>query len=103
MELFGNSILADEYKRLAEELDSESASLILGQLAGRVKMVDVERAALLLCKAHLPEGESADVMHAATSLQATAILITNDKDFDEIRRSGLIEVWSITEAIRRLL
>ena len=41
-------------------------------------------------------------MHAATCLQAKAVLITNDRDFDRIKESGIIEVWSIREAIRRL-
>ncbi len=31
-----------------------------------------------------------------------AVLITNDRDFDRIRDAGLIEVWSISEAIRKL-
>lgn len=41
-------------------------------------------------------------MHAATALQADAVLITNDKDFDAIRKSGTIEVWRISEAIRAI-
>ena len=41
-------------------------------------------------------------MHAATCLQAKAVLITNDRDFDGIKESGVIEVWSISEAIRKL-
>ena len=41
-------------------------------------------------------------MHAATCLQAKAVLITNDRDFDGIKESGVIEVWSISEAIKKL-
>ncbi|MCL5318274.1 MAG: PIN domain-containing protein [Thaumarchaeota archaeon] len=102
-ELVGNSRLVDEYKRLSEELDSETSRLILRNLTRKVKIVEVDEAALMNCKPYLPVKESADVMHAATSLQTNAIRITNDKDFDMIRRSEIIRVWSISEAIRNLL
>src|SRR2546428_9801599 len=58
--------------------------------------------AVARCRPHIPERESADIMHAATCLQAKAVLITNDRDFDGIKESGVIEVWSISEAIRKL-
>jgi predicted nucleic acid-binding protein len=44
----------------------------------------------------------ADVLHAASCLQSKAVLITNDRDFDRIKESGVIEVWNISEAIRKL-
>ena len=44
-----------------------------------------------------------DVVHAATCLYLDAVLITNDKHFDRIKVNGLIEVWSNTKAIKRLL
>lgn len=103
LELVGHLRLVDEYKRLGEELGSETSDLILGQLIGKVKIVVVEEKALRRCKRYLPKGESADVIHAATCLQADAVLITNDRDFDKISQSGMIEVWSISEAIRRLV
>ncbi len=31
------------------------------------------------------------------------ILITNDKDFQDLKNKGIIEVWSISQAIRKLL
>ncbi|MBI4258537.1 MAG: PIN domain-containing protein [Thaumarchaeota archaeon] len=103
LELVGNSGLVGEYRRLAEELNSETSRLILRQLAEKVKVVEIKDNALMRCKPHLPRGESADVMHAATSLQEDAVLITNDRDFDGIRESEIIQVWSISEAIRMLL
>jgi predicted nucleic acid-binding protein len=102
LELFGNRRLIDEYTRLAEELGSETSSLILGQLASRVSVVEILQEAADRCGKYLPEEEAADVMHAVTSLQAGAVLITNDTHFDRIKESGLIRVWSIGEAIRKL-
>ena len=39
LELFGNLWLFDEYKRLVEELSSETSELILGQLTGKMRQV----------------------------------------------------------------
>jgi predicted nucleic acid-binding protein len=57
----------------------------------------------LLCKPFFPPGESADIVHAATCLHTGAILITNDAHFRRISEEGLIKVWSISEAIERIL
>ncbi len=103
LQLMGNSRLVDEYKRLAEELNSETGRLILRNLIEKVKIVEIEEDTLTHCKPYLPAEESADVIHAATSLQTNAILITNDRDFDRIKQSKMILVWSISEAIRNLL
>lgn len=39
LELFGNLWLFDEYKRLSEELNSETSELILGRLTGKMREV----------------------------------------------------------------
>ena len=39
LELFGSLWLLDEYKRLAEELNSETSELILGRLTGKMREV----------------------------------------------------------------
>lgn len=102
LELFGNRWLLDEYTRLAEELGSVTSSIILGALAGKTRVLEIGNEAVGRCRPFLPEGEAADVKHAATSLQADAVLITNDRDFDRIKVAGIIEVWGISEAIRKL-
>lgn len=103
MELFANGWLLDEYKRLSEELNSETSDLILGQLTARMhEVTELDEKAVARCRPYLPAGEDADIMHAATTLQSSAVLITNDKHFDRIRDSRVIAVWSISEAIARL-
>jgi len=103
LELFGSLWLLDEYKRLAEELNSETSELILGRLTGKMREVaEIGDEAVARCRPYLPEREAADILHAAACLQAKTVLITNDRDFDRIKESGIIEVWSIREAIRRL-
>ena len=103
LELFGSLWLFDEYKRLAEELKSETSELILGRLTAKMREVtEVGEETVARCRPYLPEWEAADVLHAATCLQAKAVLITNDRDFNRIKESGVIEVWSISEAIRKL-
>ena len=102
LEIIGNSRLVAEYSRLAEELDSKTSRLILQQLAAKMETIEVSEEASGRCRPYLPKRESADVIHAATCLQAKAILITNDADFDRIKKAGVIEVWSISEAIRRM-
>ncbi len=69
----------------------------------RSYLVDPSNESLLVCKPFFPESQYADAVHAATCLEASAILISNDAHFNEIKKSGLIEVWSISEAIRRIL
>jgi predicted nucleic acid-binding protein len=56
-----------------------------------------------MCLPLFPEGQYADVLHAATSMSARAVLISNDRHFEKIRNAGLIEVWTISEAMVRLL
>ncbi len=55
------------------------------------------------CAAFFPESELSDIVHAATCHYADAILISNDSHFNKIKKAELIEVWSNTEAIKRLL
>ena len=103
LELFSNRWLLDEYKRLGEELSSDTSELILGQLTTKMlEVAEPEKEMIARCRQHIPEREAADILHAATALQSKAVLITNDRDFDRIKESGVIEVWSISKAIRKL-
>ena len=103
-ELFADLLLLDEYRRLEAELNSKTGTIILNELTTRMhEVTKLTEKAVERCRPYLPEEEAADVLHAATALQSKAVLISNDRDFERIGDSGLIEVWSTSEAIRRLL
>ncbi len=55
------------------------------------------------CKTYFPENEIADAVHAATCIDFDAVLISNDKHFDKIKNTKIIEVWNINKAIEKLL
>lgn len=69
----------------------------------RSVLIDPSADALSVCRPFFPESEFADTVHAATCLEAEAVLISNDAHFNEIKKSSLVEVWNISEAIRRIL
>lgn len=95
-----DDVLIAEYEKYAKELNAED---FLEFLKTRVNVFNPSKSEIERCKPYFPEEEIADVIHAAACLKTNAILITNDRDFDEIKKAGLIEVWSISEAINRLL
>ncbi len=108
-ELIGNSVLLEEYRRWALKLSlknpalSKPAITLYSLLKNRVRLVEPGKEHLKACMPYFPEDEFADLYHAATCLKAEAILVSNDKHFDEIRRTGLIQVLKTSEAIREIL
>ena len=100
--LVGNEFLAEEMARYAEAFRSETASLLLHALISKMEIVDVQARFIAACRAAMTTEDRADILHAATCLQTRATLITNDRHFDAIRDAGIIEVWSTSEAVRRL-
>ncbi len=101
--LVGHELLAEEMVRYAEGFGSETASWMLGSLLEKMRLVTVSENLVRLCRAYVKTPDLADVVHAAVCLKADAVLITNDRHFDRIGDEGIIEIWSITEAIDRLL
>jgi predicted nucleic acid-binding protein len=101
IELVGNSVLLEEYERYIE-LTGKSGRILLEIIRNRMMIVEPDRESIELCRPYIPEGEYADLYHAATCLKADATLITNDRDFEKIREAGLIRVWNISEAIENL-
>jgi len=69
----------------------------------KVTLIEPTKEHLEECKPYIHKDELADLYHAATCLKANAILITNDKHFDKIKKAGIIEVWSISRAIKEIL
>jgi predicted nucleic acid-binding protein len=69
LQLSGNLWLFDEYKRLAEELRSETSELILGRLTAKMREVmEIGEEGVARCRPYIPEREAADILHAATCL-----------------------------------
>ncbi|BAA81635.2 hypothetical protein APE_2617.1 [Aeropyrum pernix K1] len=108
IELVADNILLEEYKKWFHRLSSrvpnirEQAETLYRLLEAKVTVVTPKKEDIEIVKPYMPETEFADIYHAAACLRSKAILITNDKDFDNIKNHAIIEVWSITEAIRKL-
>ena len=99
-ELVADDILVSEYEKYAKKFEADA---FLAILLGKLVIIEQSEEDILSCKSFFPPSESADIVHAATCLHTGAILITNDAHFRRISEEGLIEVWSISEAIERLL
>ena len=99
-DLVADDILIAEYERYALEFGARG---FFDLIRRRVITIEQRDEDILKCKPYFPAGSRADVVHAATCLHTGAILISNDSHFDSIKDSGIIEVWSITDAINELL
>lgn len=100
IELISNDVLLGEYSKFALEL---GASEFFELIQSVVIIVNPSEEYVSECKQYFPKNEMADAVHAATCLQSNAILISNDKHFDKIKEMKIIEVWKISETIKKLL
>ncbi len=102
VKLVGNGYWVEEMIRYAEEFRSETVTWLISALLERTRVVRVTRNFVTVCARYVTTPDLADVAHAATCLQEHAILISNDRHFDRIRDAGVVEVWSISDAIRAM-
>lgn len=100
--LVGNDFLVEEFIRYGELFKSEMAFLILSAVVSKMDIVLVRENFIRVCRPYFKTQNPVDVVHAATCLQSDAILITNDKDFNELKNQRIIQVWNISEAIKSL-
>ena len=100
MLLVGNEYGVEEMLRYAEEFHSQTAASLVAAVLNRTRVVRVGSNFVSICARSMSTNDPADILHAATCLQERAILITNDKHFNQIRDEHVIEVWSITRAIK---
>ena len=98
-EIVADDVLLAEYEKYSKE---SSAREFYEFLKIRITISNPSEDDIEKCKPYFPENEVADVVHAATCLKSKAVLITNDKHFDAIKETGLVDVWSISEAINRI-
>ena len=101
--LVGDDFLVEEMVRYAEEFQSETASWILGALLGKMEIMEVNEKFVRICRDYIDTPNLSDIVHAAACLKSDAVLVTNDTHYDRIRDEGIIEVWSISMAIKTLL
>ncbi len=98
--LIGNEFLIMEMEKYAQVFESMRGKEILQKLIDNTEVIDVDEKLLRLWKSYFSEDELIDIYHAATCLQEGAILITNDRHFDKLNDEKIIEVWSISKAIK---
>lgn len=99
-ELVADDILISEYERYALKFEAHGFFELIRR---RVIVIEQSEEDILKCKPYFPAGSGADVVYAATCLHTGAILISNDAHFDGIKEVDIIEVWSINNAIKKLL
>ncbi len=108
IELIVDSVLLDEYKLWLNKLSNKlpsirgQAEILYTLIVSKAVLVEPDPQHIEQCRPYIPENKYADLYHAAACLKANAVLITNDKDFNNIGRAGAIEVWGITKAIKEL-
>jgi len=98
--IVGNDVLLAEYRKYAEKLSAEDFYEFLKL---RMEIVNPSREEVLRVLPYFPQTQIADAVHAATCLKTGATLITNDRHFEKVADEGLIKVWSISDAIRKIL
>ena len=103
VELIGDNLLVEEMLRYAELLKSQTAATLVAGLLSKTKIVDVSEKYRKICRSYLQTPDKDDILHAAACLETNSILISNDRHFERIRDEGIIKVWNIAEAIKRLL
>lgn len=99
--LVGDDVLAREYLRYAQVFPSPTAAALATALADAMERVAVRERILLACAPFFRPEQVADCVHAGACLQTGAVLVTNDRHFDPIRKAGVIPVLTAAEAIRR--
>jgi len=101
--LVGNDLLLLEFDKYSEHFKSETASYLIRRLKDKMIVVDVSENHIKICSEYIAKNNIVDIVHAATCLQENSIMITNDKHFDKISGNKVIEVWSISKAIKNIL
>ena len=100
IELVANRALIAEYSMYTQKL---KVPQLLSYLLSKLSIIEPSDDNILTCLPFFSNTSYADTIHAATCLVSDAILITNDKDFKRIKEANLISIWTISEAIKKLL
>jgi predicted nucleic acid-binding protein len=101
-DLIANDALIGEYGKYAGSL-GDNGRFLYDRLLQKVAVLEISDDAITQCMPLFPDGQVADALHAATCLSAGGTLISNDRHFEKVQQTGIIEVWTISEAIAKLL
>ncbi|WP_456482176.1 type II toxin-antitoxin system VapC family toxin [Methanopyrus sp.] len=108
VELVTNWILVNELMRMSVELKTGNGKcyrLLKGMVEEFVRRsytVDPERSTVRMCYERLPDGEYASAVHAATCVEANAVMVTRNKSLLDLREAGLIEAYNPREFLEML-
>jgi len=103
IELVAGTPLLIELEEIGQVFQQPLPKEVYNTLLSKTRRIDPSPESVQICKPYFPGSEASDMVHAATCLEAEATLITNDRHFDRIRDAGLIRVWSIQDAIEKLI
>lgn len=100
--LVTDEFLLEEMARYAELLKSPTTTTLVAALIHKTSLVRVSPKYRAICKIYVKTPEKGDILHAAACLQTNAVLITNDRHFRKIAKERIVEVWSISHAVKTL-
>ncbi len=107
--LIVNEVLLKEYTKYMLLLsmqfprEKEDIMKLINILIKKAIIVEPEAVHLSKVLPYFDKKEYNDAYHAATCLKTKCIIISNDKDFELIKKEGVVTVWSISEAVRFFL
>lgn len=102
IKLIANKYLLEEMSRYSEVFPSPTALILLRALISKMEIINVEERYINLCFKYMDSSYPVDIFHAASCLQTDAILITNDRHFDQIKKEEIITVWNTKEALENI-
>lgn len=100
--LVGNPILIEEMTKYQVAFDSPTANALFLLLRQKTSIIIPKEETIAECRKYFPETQFKDILHAATAMDAKAVVLTNDKHFNKIKETGKLEVWDIPTAINLL-
>ncbi len=109
VELIVDDILLKEYEKWFKILSSRipkirrQAYILYYLIKSKARIEYPDEDTISIIKRYFPDKETAYAYHAATCLKTNSILITNDKHFNTLKKTGIIVIWSISEAIKEIL
>lgn len=101
LELIVDDVLKREYEKYGKKFGGKKTGRLIQSLLDKAREVEPEKRFIRIVKPYFnDESDPEDMIHAATTLQEDATIITNDSDFQEIREEEILEIWDHTKAMQ---